>query len=33
LKGTISVHGMSLDFTGVKPGNGVGDAAILGGAQ
>ena len=33
LKGSISVLGMSLDFTGVKPGNGVADAAILGGAQ
>ena len=33
LKGTISVLGMSLDFTGVKPGNAVGDAAILGGPQ
>jgi hypothetical protein len=33
LRGSISVLGMSLDFTGVKPGNGVTDAAILGGAQ
>lgn len=33
LRGSISVLGMSLDFTGVKPGNGVADAAILGGAQ
>jgi imidazolonepropionase-like amidohydrolase len=33
LKGAISVLGMSLDFTGVKPGNGVSDAAILRGAQ
>jgi hypothetical protein len=33
LRGSISVLGMSLDFTGVKPGNGVADGAILGGAQ
>jgi hypothetical protein len=33
LRGSISVLGMSLDFTGVKPANGVTDAAILGGAQ
>jgi Amidohydrolase family len=33
LRGSISVLGRSLDFTGVKPGNGVTDAAILGGAQ
>src|SRR5215469_3461685 len=33
LKGSISVLGMSLDFTGVKPGNAVSDAGILGGAQ
>jgi imidazolonepropionase-like amidohydrolase len=33
LKGSISVMGMSLDFTGVKPGNAVSGAAILGGAQ
>lgn len=33
LRGSIAVLGMSLDFTGVKPGNGVTDAAILGGAE
>ena len=33
LKGSISVLGRSLDFTGVKPANGGSDAAILGGAQ
>lgn len=33
LRGSISVLGMSLDFTGVKPGNGVTDAAIQRGAQ
>ena len=33
LRGSISVLGMALDFTGVKPGNGVRDAATLGGAQ
>ena len=33
LKGRISVLDMSLDFTGVKPGNGADDAAIRGGAQ
>ncbi len=32
LKGSISVMGMSLDFTGVKPG-GASGATILGGAQ
>lgn len=33
LRGSISVLGMSLDFAGVKPGNGVTGAAILGGAE
>jgi Amidohydrolase family len=34
MKGSISVMGMSLDFTGVKPaGSGSGEVAILGGAQ
>lgn len=33
MRGSIRVLGMSLDFTGVKPGNGVTAAAILGGAQ
>ena len=33
LRGSISVLGMSLDFTGVKPGNGVTDAAVRGGAE
>ncbi|HKW32127.1 MAG TPA: amidohydrolase family protein [Candidatus Acidoferrum sp.] len=33
LKGSIAVMGMSLDFTGVKPGNGTSGVAMLGGAQ
>ena len=33
LKGSISVLGMLLDFTGIKPGNRVSDAGISGGAQ
>jgi amidohydrolase family protein len=33
LKGSISVLGMSLDFTGVKPGNVLSGIANLGGAQ
>ena len=33
LRGSIAVLGMSLDFTGVQPGNGVTDAAILGGEE
>jgi len=33
LRGSISVLGMALDFTGVKPGNGVTDASTGGGAQ
>lgn len=33
LRGSISVLGMALDFTGVKPGNGVRNAATLGAAQ
>ena len=33
VRGSISVLGMSLDFTGVKPGNGVTDAAVRGGAE
>jgi hypothetical protein len=33
LKGSIGVLGMSLDFTAVKPGNGVSDGGTLGGAQ
>jgi hypothetical protein len=34
LKGSISVHGISLDFTGVKPTtNSFASTAVLGGAQ
>jgi len=33
LKGSITVLGMSLDFTGVKPGNAASTTAALGGAQ
>ena len=33
LKGSISVLGMSLDFTGIKPGNAGFGSAIQGGAQ
>jgi hypothetical protein len=33
LKGSISVLGMSLDFTGVKPGNAVSGTTVLGGVQ
>jgi len=33
LKGSISVMGMSLDFTGVKPGGEASGSATLGGAQ
>ena len=33
LKGSIAVMGMSLDFTGVKPGNATSGTAIQGGAQ
>ena len=33
LRGSISVLGMALDFTGVKPGNRVTDASTGGGAQ
>ncbi|HYL86011.1 MAG TPA: amidohydrolase family protein [Candidatus Angelobacter sp.] len=33
LKGSISVLGLSLDFTGVKPGNAAVGAEVLGGAQ
>ena len=33
LKGSISVLGMSLDFTGVKPGSAESAAATVGGAQ
>jgi hypothetical protein len=33
LKGSIGVMGMSLDFTGVKPGNMSSKIAGLGGAQ
>jgi amidohydrolase family protein len=33
LKGSISVLGMSLDFTGIKPGDAVSGTTVLGGAQ
>src|SRR5215469_14571570 len=33
LKGSIAVMGMSLDFTGVKPGSATSDATVPGGAQ
>jgi len=33
LKGSIAVMGMSLDFTGVKPGNASADTTVQGGAQ
>ena len=33
LKGSISVQGISIDFTGVKPTNTTAAAAVLGGAQ
>jgi imidazolonepropionase-like amidohydrolase len=33
LKGSISVLGMSLDFTGVKPGNAASGTTVRGGAQ
>jgi len=33
MKGSIAVMGMSLDFTGVKPGNAASGAAVQGGAQ
>ena len=33
LKGSIGVAGMSLDFSGVKPGNAGSGTAVLGGAQ
>jgi len=33
MKGSIAVMGMSLDFTGVKPGNAASGASVQGGAQ